>query len=306
MNWRDNPKVIGAFVISVAAILWGLDGVVLTPRLYNLDVAFVVFMLHFVPFVLMQPFLFSRYRYLARFTRNDWFYFGLVALFGGAIGTLAIVKALFLVNFDSLSVIVLLQKLQPVFAIILASIILKEKIKKHFLLWAGLAIVAGYFLTFGFALPNFSGDADYVSAAFYALLAAFSFGSATVFGKKVLQKFDFKTATFYRFGLTSLIMLVYVAFTGALFTQFPVVTPENWLLFLVIAVTTGSGAIFIYYYGLTRVKASVSTICELFFPVSAVFFDYIFNGHVLSLLQWIAAIVMVAAVLKITRDNAKA
>ena len=55
--------------------------------------------------------------------------FTLIALTGGVIGTAAIVKALFLVNFQELSVVVLLQKLQPVFSILLASLILNEKLK---------------------------------------------------------------------------------------------------------------------------------------------------------------------------------
>ncbi|MFC1800852.1 DMT family transporter [Nanoarchaeota archaeon] len=300
---EKNQKIIGAVLISLAAILWGLDGVVLTPRLFNLDVGFVVFMLHAIPFVLMNIFLFKEYKNLAKFTKQDFFWFGLIALFGGAIGTLSIVKALFLVNFQHLSVVVLLQKLQPVFAIILAAILLREKIKKNFALWAVIAIAASYFLTFGLHLPDFQ-TGNIGMAALYALLAAFSFGSATVFGKKVLNKYNFKTATFFRFGFTAFIMFIYVIFTRKI-TQLSVTTPTNWLIFLIIAFTTGSGAIFIYYYGLKKVKASISTICELFFPVSAIVFDYLVNGHVLSVVQWISALVLVAAVIKISLDNAK-
>lgn len=298
-----NQKIIGAVLISIAAILWGLDGVVLTPRLYNLNVTFVVFMLHTIPFVLMNLILFREYKYLMKFSARDFLTLGLIAVFGGAIGTLAIVKALFLVNFQHLSVIVVLQKLQPVFAIILAAVLLKEKMKKSFFLWAGIAVAASYFLTFGLHLPDFQ-TGNVGIAALYALLAAFSFGSATVFGKMILKKYSFKTATFYRFGFTAFIMLIAVLITGKV-GQFFEITPVNWLIFLIIAFTTGSGAIFIYYYGLKKVRASVSTICELFFPVSAVFFDYIVNGHVLSLVQWLAAIVLVSAVIKITFDQSK-
>jgi len=300
---NHNQKIIGAILISIAAVLWGLDGVVLTPRLYNLNVTFVVFMLHAIPFVLMNLVLFKQYKYLMKFSVKDYLTLGLIAVFGGAIGTLSIVKALFLVNFQHLSVIVVLQKLQPVFAIILAAVLLKEKIKNNFVLWAGLAVIASYFLTFGLHLPDFQTGQVGI-AALYALLAAFSFGSATVFGKMFLKKYNFKTATFYRFGFTALIMLIAVLITSKV-GQFFVMTSMNWLIFLVIAFTTGSGAIFIYYYGLKKVKASVSTICELFFPVSAVFFDYVVNGHVLSLVQWIAAIVLVSAVIKISFNQTK-
>ena len=125
---ESKKRYIGATAIILAATMWGFDGVVLTPRLYNLNVGFVVFMLHFVPFVLMNTFLFKEYKRLIKFTKADFLLLGGIAFFGGALGTLAIVKALFLVRFDHLSIIVLLQKLQPIFAIILAAVFLKEKI----------------------------------------------------------------------------------------------------------------------------------------------------------------------------------
>jgi len=298
-----NAIIIGAIAICISAALWGLDGVVLTPRLYNLDVGFVVFLLHLIPFIIMQTFLFQQYKYLTKFTKSDYFFLFLIALFGGSLGTLAIVKALFLVNFHHLSVIVLLQKLQPLFAIMLAAILLKEKIRKNFAVWASIAIIAGYFLTFGFHLPDFQTGANTVYAALFALLAAFSFGSATVFGKKILMKYNFWTATFYRFGFTAVIMLVYVLFTNKI--NFYTVTPLNWLIFLIIAFTTGSGAIFLYYFGLKRVRAIVSTICELCFPISAILFDYIINKSVLSAVQWLSAAVMIVAIIKITTQQNK-
>ncbi len=59
MEKQVNQVVKGTIAISVAAILWGFDGVVLTPRLFNLNVIYVVFMLHLIPFVLMNIFLMS-------------------------------------------------------------------------------------------------------------------------------------------------------------------------------------------------------------------------------------------------------
>jgi len=130
MQLKNNQLIAGTVAISISAIMWGFDGVVLTPRLSNLDVIWVVFVLHAFPFLLMNIFMFKQYRNLSSFLKQDYILFFLVALFGGAIGTISIVKALFLVDFHQLSVVVLLQKLQPIFAIILAAILLKEKIKK--------------------------------------------------------------------------------------------------------------------------------------------------------------------------------
>jgi len=298
MEQNQNQIIRGTLAISVAAILWGFDGVVLTPRLFNLDVVFVVLVLHLIPFLLMNIFMFKQYKNLKSFVRQDYITFTLVALFGGAIGTMAIVKALFLVDFQQLSVVVLLQKLQPIFAIILAGILLKEKIKKQFALWASVAVVASYFLTFGFSLPSISGDTNTIYAALYALLAAFSFGSSTVFSKKILMNHNFVTATFFRYLFTSVIMILFVVGTGT-FTEIHKVTNENWIYFIIIGLTTGSGAIFLYYYGLRRVKAIVATMGELLFPISAIIFDYLINDSLLSPVQMISAGIMVFALIKL-------
>ena len=297
---KNNQAVRGTIAISISAILWGFDGVVLTPRLNNLDVIFVVFILHLIPFLLMNIFLFKQYSHLKNFVRQDHITFFLIALFGGAIGTISIVKALFLVNFQQLSVVVLLQKLQPIFAILLAWMLLKERIRKGFILWAGIAIVSSYFLTFGFSLPNIEGNPNTIYAALFALLAAFSFGSSTVFSKKILLAHNFITATFYRYFYTTLILVVMLVASGNLF-EYRNATTENWLFILIIAVTTGSGAIFIYYYGLRRVKAIIATISELLFPISAILFDYLINDSVLSPVQLVSAAVMVFAIIRLNK-----
>lgn len=297
-----NGKVAGAILICIAATLWGLDGVVLTPRLFNLDVQLVVFLLHIIPFIIFNFFMFKEYKKLKTFKKSDFLGFFLLALFGGAIGTMAIVKALFLVNFQHLTVVVLLQKLQPIFAIILATIILKEKLYPNFILWGTVAIIAAYTLTFGFSLPNFDTGENTIFAALYALLAAFSFGSATVFSKKMLANFNYKTVTFYRYGFTTLIMLIFVLVNSKL----PIisnVTNENWIIMLIIAVTTGSGAIFLFYYGLKNVRAIIATICELCFPLSAILFDYLINDSKLSPIQWVSAVVMLLSIIMLRKKD---
>lgn len=299
-----NKVFKGTIAIGISAIMWGFDGVVLTPRLYNLDVGFVVFMLHLIPFLLMNIFMFRQYRFIKEFSTKDIFLFISIALTGGALGTLSIVKALFLVQFQQLSIVVLLQKLQPIFAIFLAAILLKEKITSRFILWGLLAIVAGYTLTFELEWPTISSDKNTILAALFALLAAFCFGSSTVLSKMVLRNYNFKTVTFFRYGFTAILMFFYVMIAQK-FQQFFQISVNNWLFFLIIGLTTGSGAIFLYYFGLRYVNALISVIVELIFPISAIIFDYLFNDTRLSLIQWLSAAIMVFSIIKISYKRRK-
>lgn len=299
-----RPRVLGALAICVSAALWGLDGVALTPRLYNLDVLQVVFLLHLVPFLLMQLFLFRSYGALRALRAGEWVTLSLVAATGGVLGTFAIVRALFLVDFNQLSVVVLLQKLQPVFALLLAAVLLKERLTGRILSRAALALVGAYLLAFGLAVPDIAGGSRTSAAALWALVAAGSYGAATVFGKRLLGTLDFKQATFGRYAMTVLITLALLLATrGGL--SLSEVTPTNWAFILVIGATTGSGALFLYYFGLTRVRAGIAAICEMCLPLSALLFDYLLNDSVLGVWQWVGAAILLTAITLVTLQPAR-
>jgi len=97
-------------------------------------------------------------------------------------------------------------------------------------------------------------------------------------------------------------MFVIVTFTCG-FGDFFVATPKNWLIFIIIALTTGSGAILLYYFGLRYITAKVATMCELCFPISSVIFDYLINGNVLSPVQVASAALMILSIIRISKLN---
>ena len=285
--------------IVIAAFLWALDGIVLRPALYVLPVPLVVLVEHGLAFLFMLPFFIKEFAEVKKLKRNDWGAFLWVAIFGGVLGTIFITKALFYVNFVNLSIVVLIQKLQPVFALLLASLILKERLPKRFLGWAILAIAATYFVTFDGLVPNLATGDKTAIAALFALGAAFAWGSSTVFGKRALAQVNFRIGTYLRFGLTTLIMLVVTLVTKDIFAL-STINSSQWLIFLIIVFSSGGAAMFLYYYGLKRVTASVSTICELAFPLSAIFLEFVIRGRVLSLTQWVGAIVLMFAIYRVS------
>lgn len=291
---------LAPFFVIFAATLWGIDSIVLRPYLYTLPVPLVVFLESGIVAVLLSPILIRQYGNLKKqLLTKDLVAFVGVALFGGAIGTMAITKALFYVNYVNLSIVVLIQKLQPIFALTLASLILKEKLPREFFIWASVALVSAYFMTFGLDVPNFSTGDKTTIAALFALLAAFSFGFSTVLSKRALKNVTYATGSYLRFLFTTIIMLVLVASMGDL-GSIVMVSTTQWIVFGIIAFSSGGLAILLYYFGLKRITASVATICELSFPLTAILLEYIIRGNILSWVQWIGAIVLIFSIIKVS------
>lgn len=289
----------GAAAVVIAALLWSLDGTFLRPQLYSLPSTVVVFLEHLLGFVVLAPFLFIHRRAIKSIPKKTWVAVFWVALFGGALGTTFITKALFLTGFQDISVVILLQKFQPIFAIVLAAIFLRERFPRRFYLYAGVAVIAGYFVTFKdpFTVKNLATTTSQV--ALFALLAAFAWGSSTTFGKYSVKNIHFGLLAALRFTLTVVIMAIPA---WLVFRKGGVeVAPMQWGTLAIIVVTSGALAMFLYYYGLKKITASLATLCELAWPVSAVVLDYFVNGNSLSWSQLTGAAVLISAVLMVTR-----
>lgn len=291
-------KKFSPLFVIIAASLWGIDGIVLRPSLYSLPVPFVVFIGCSIITIALTPILIRNFKFISELSRRDLTAFFAVALLGEAIGTMAITKALFYVNYINLSVVILIQKLQPVFAILLAALLLKERLSKVFFIWGGLAIAGAYLMTFGYSLPNLSTGDKTAVAALFALAAAFSFGASTVLSKAALKNVPFEVGTYLRFAIAAVIMLLVTSVSGNL-NEFGNVTEKQWLVFMLVALLTGGPAIFLYYYGLKKISASVATICELAFPLTAVILEYFLRDNILSPVQWAGAAILFISIVKV-------
>lgn len=284
---------LGSLAIVVAALLWSFDGTWLRPNLFTIPSPLLVFLEHLLGFVVLAPFLFIYRAQFKEINKKSWAAIFWVALFGGALGTTFFTKALFATGFVDISVVILLQKFQPIFAIILAAIFLRERFPRVFYGYAALAVVAGYFVTFKDPFAVSGVWSAPVKAALFSLLAAFAWGSSTVFGKYSLKNLNHGLLAALRFGLTVLIMAVPALYFYR--TGISAVAGKQWLTLITIVFTSGAAAMWLYYWGLKKVPASVSTLCELAWPVSAIIFDYFLNHNVLSATQIVGAFILVFA-----------
>lgn len=293
-------KNLGSIAVVTAALLWSVDGL-LRRQLFTLPPSVVVFWEHAIGFLVLLPFLIATFKGLKELTKRQWSAIVLVSLLSGVVGTLLYTAALFKVQFIPFSVVVLLQQLNPIFAITASAILLKEPLTKRFYAYAVVALVAAYALTFPTLKVNLSTGAGTVMAALMAIGAAAAWGTSTALSKYSLKGTNSLHVTGIRFGLTPIFALLFIFASGDLSAMTALSTTQWWYI-LAIVFSTGLVALAIYYFGLKRIPASRSSLLELAWPLSAAVIGYAFLGERLSATQWLGGIVLVGTIYLVARD----
>lgn len=290
---------IGPPFIVIAALLWSFDGL-LRRSLFVLPPALIVFWEHVLGAIILIPVVLFLGLRLGKMTRKEWLAIVFVSLFSGALGTIFYTAALGKVNYIQFSVVAVLQQLQPIWTITTAAIILKEKLTGNFLKWAALALIASYFVTFRDLKINLESGSQTIVAAGFALAAGMMWGSSTAFSKVVLKQVSFITATFLRFMIAPIFALLFLVGSNKGSSLFAITLPQAFTL-LVITLTTGMVALLIYYFGLKKTPARVSTILELVWPASAIFIDYVYFKKTLSTTQLLGVFVLLFAIYQVSK-----
>ena len=293
-------KNLPALAVIGAAILWSLDGYI-RQNLFALPSFLIISLEHVIGAIIFFPLLIKGWTEIYTLSQRGWISVLWISICGGVLGTFFYTKALSYVEYIDLSVVVLLQKLQPFFAIALAAIILREKITKRFFILALTAVVGGYLITFG-NNPIANWNDKTIIAALLALLAAFSWGSSTVLGKHALNQISFMTITALRLTITAAITL-FIIISNSQYELITEMSFTNWSYIILIVISSGSIALFIYYYGLNHLPASHVTIYELFWPLSAVTIDWFIYERVMTAYQFIGAIILLTSIVLLSNEN---
>jgi len=289
----------GITFIFFACLLWAADTLIRYPLLFGGSSAqqIVLFEHLILVAVLFGIFLFKR-RKFNFISRQTFIPFLVIGFFGSALGTLAFTEAFYLSN---PTVVILLQKLQPLVAVTLACVLLKEKIDSRFFLWLGLAILGSLLLIwpdFQILLASFkAGDIQHGQQALWgyglALFAVVSWGSATVFGKKLstqgLSSLDLMAGRF-SFGLLGMLPFAFMA--PSLITSIELSVLQKIAM---LALLSGVLGMYFYYQGLKRIPAHWATLAEMFFPVAAILINWLFLNVQMTQIQLLGAVTLVAA-----------
>lgn len=308
-----SAALFGPLLVFAAAALWATDAPFRARLTAELSSNFIVFAEHGFDCLVAIPILAWSWRSLRKLSWKEWLAVLAIAVGGSALASVAFTESFHYVN---PSVAILLQKVQPLVAISLAALFLRERLSRSFWLWAFVALAGAYLVSFPHIAPRlYEGEAfnPNVAGAALALLAALLWGASTVLGKFVLQTVPFQTLAALRFAVAFAVLGILNAWQGT-FPAPDALVPADWLFIGIIAAASGIFSLFLYYYGLQYTRASVATIAELGFPLAAVFVNAYFlpdaasPGGVLGLElgQWIGTGLLLFSVYRLTRVNAEA
>jgi drug/metabolite transporter (DMT)-like permease len=247
----------GLLWVALGASLWGTDTLLRRPLTASFTSSQIVFAEHIILSVVLLPVLWRSRGEWRKLGPRQWAAVAGIALGGSALGTLCFTEAIRLGNPTSA---VLLQKLQPVFAALLAAALLGERLGVRFWAWLGLALAAAYLVAFGAAPPP---EPLAAVPALLAAAAAALWGASTVLGRFVLGSISFTMLTALRIVVA---MPLLAAMGGA---RLPAIHTHDALALLLLALVPGLLALLIYYRGLGRTLASRAAVAELSFPAVA-------------------------------------
>lgn len=271
-------RSVGVTLVAFAASLWGFDQWIRASLKGSVSASTIVFGEHVVLVALTLPFAFAALRSVVRL---GWRHVA-AAIFVGAgasaVATILFTEALF--AHDDFVTPVVLQKVQPVFAVLAALLILGERPRRLYPVYLAVAIVGTYLMVVKHPL---SPHAHGLATSLYALGAALLWALGTVFGRYLARDMRFEHVTTLRFvfGLPAAAIALLVLGEPA----FSSWHNSSWIA--VLALVTGLAAMFIYYYGLRWTPAVLATIAELAYPVAGILIGYFKFGQALTGWQWV-------------------
>jgi drug/metabolite transporter (DMT)-like permease len=262
-GWPGSALLPPALIV-VAAMLWGTDALWRTELLRTLPAPAIVFWEHVLLVAATGWLLWGARRDLAALGRGDWLAVVLVGVGASAVATVLFTAAF---RLASPTTVVLLQKAQPLVAITLAAVLLREPLPPTFWPLLPVALLGTYLISFGDTGPLASLatlGARPLGAAF-ALGAAALWGAGTVLGRLLLGKVTYPAMTALRFA-TALPALGVIAAASGFAVPGPAALPP----LLAVSLVAGLAGLLLYYRGLRDTPASVATLCELSFPITAI------------------------------------
>ena len=277
----------GVVLVAVAAAMWGTDPIIRKTMSGTTSATTIVFGEHVILVALTLPLLLPALRSVFRAGPR----YVLAAVVVGA-GASAIATILFtdaLIGHSDFITPVVIQKVQPLVAVAAAAALLRERPRPSFA-WFFLPALAGFWLVNqAHPLdPSAKGAVVIAEASGAAILWALG----TVLGRYLSRELEFQHVLSLRFFFGLIACAIALPVMGA-----PAYSNgHDSVLILYLALVTGLFALALYYYGLQRTPAVLSSLAELTYPAVAVIAGIYAYDQQLRWTQWIGVALILGSV----------
>lgn len=304
MSAPRSTAAVGTAIVALAASLWATDVLFRRGLTESISATEIVFWEHVILAAAVLPVLVRARARLRTLRPLDWL--AVIVLGGGSsvAATILFTKAL-TVGGDPTTPL-LLQKLQPVFAVSFAWLLLGERVRPRYFWFLAAALLGSYLLVLDQAGRLAPSNA---SGPLLAVGAAVLWALGTVLGKFLGARLEPTQLTAMRFACGLPIAAILLLASGGGGGQ-PLIAARlsDAPSLLALALVPGLIALLLYYRGLARTTASAATLAELTFPATALVVNAIAFGVSLDVVQVVGLLVLVATVtampLVMSRDPA--
>jgi DME family drug/metabolite transporter len=300
----------GPWLVALGAALWGTESAWRIPLNDLFDAEVIVFWEHVLILLMFMPLLVLRLAEIPKIDARTWGYLIFSGFAGSAVGTIFFTLALKNGNPTVVNVVL---NIQPVLSTVAACLLFGDRLVPRFYLFAGLAVLAGIFVSVEHPtlIGNSFAQAGLNLGTGYALICALFWGLSTVAGRGVMTGMSLRLASSLRVAVglvcMTLILLVLGKLHGA--TLWPAAAqaqPAKAIGALVFLATISGGIpLLIYFEGLRLTRASTAGYFEMMQTLAAVCITWGFFRAALRPHQVIAALVLMGAVAMVQRVQAE-
>src|ERR1700758_1772097 len=287
---RRLAAIPGVVLVAVAAAMWGTDPIIRKTMSGTTSDTTIVFGEHVILVALTLPLLYPALRAVFR---AGWRYVTAAVVVGA--GASAVATILFtdaLIGHSDYITPVVIQKIQPFIAIGAAALLLGERPRQGFW-WFFLPAVVGFWLV---NQPSpLPPSAQGLVVVAEATGAAVLWALGTVLGRYLSRELEFQHILSLRFffGLLASALALRVMHEPAYSNG------HDSVLILYLALVTGLLALTLYYYGLQRTPAVLSSLAELTYPAVAVIAGIYADDAQLRWTQWLGVALILGAVTRL-------
>jgi len=299
----------GPWLVGIGAALWGTESAWRIPLNKLFDARVIVFWEHILILLMFLPILILQLRELPKVSARTWGYLIFSGFAGSAVGTIFFTLALKNGNPTVVNVIL---NIQPVISTLAAFLLFGDRLTRPFFVYAGIAIIAGIFLSVehpGLIGASFK-DAGLNLGTGYALICAVFWGLSTVAGRGAMMGMSLRLASSMRVvvGLfcMSAILILYGQMNGDALWPATARAHAGTAIgaFILLASISGGIPLLIYFEGLRLTKASTAGYFEMMQTLAAVCITWGFFHAALHWHQVVAGLILMAAVTMVQKVQA--